>query len=174
MPNRRSCPMSRRIACHRTLAFPVAVIALAIASAVSAQSTAAAKVYRCKQPAGAITYQDYPCKGGVAVEIKPEAADPKAIQRLRRAEAEFDRSYAQRRAAEAVPQRRELVERRRDTLPPGSDNNYEAPEAGEAPQYLLYGPMPRTSFERRDRHPIRRIAVPHRRAPAVIRRPEAT
>jgi hypothetical protein len=172
MPNRRSCPMSRRIACHRTLAFPVAVIALAIASAASAQNTAAAAVYRCKQPNGAITYQDYPCKGGVTVEIKPETIDPRAIERLRRAEAEFDRSYAQRRAAEAPLQRRELVERRRETPPPAGDNSYQAPEAGEAPQYLLYGPLPRTKFDRRDRHSIRRIAVPHHRTPAIVHRRE--
>jgi hypothetical protein len=149
-----------------TLTVCVAFIAFAIASAATAQPDAAAPVFRCKQPNGGVTYQDYPCKGGVTVDIKPDAADPKAIQRLRRAEAEFARTYAQRSAAAAVPQRRALIEQPAMIIPPG-----EAPEPGETPESLLYGPLPKTSFERRNRRIERRVVAPERRVvPGVVRR----
>jgi hypothetical protein len=154
---------------QRALGVCVAVIALAIATAASAQPDAAAPVFRCKEANGGITYQDYPCKGGVTVDIKPDTANPEAIQRLRRAEAEFDRAHAQRRATETLAQRRALIERRTIEGGPGG-----APEADEAPEYLLYGPLPRTSFERRDRRVKRRAVVPERRIPVVVRRRHTT
>jgi hypothetical protein len=146
---------------------PIAAIALTLASAANAQDNASSSVYRCKQSNGAIAYQDYPCKGGVAVEIKPEHADPQAIQRLRRAQAEFDRAYAERRAAEAVVRRRELIER-----PPAIDNGVQTPDATQAPEYLLYGPLPRSNAERRNRRTMRPIVVPRRRIPGSVRRPD--
>jgi hypothetical protein len=155
--------MSRRTA-RRTLASAGALIALALAFSVSAQGSASAQVYRCKQSNGAIVYQDYPCKGGVTVDIKPDAADPTAIERLRRAEAEFDRSYAQRRAAEAAQQR---VQRPSEPLPPEVDNGFEP----EAPAYLFYGPVARSNFDHRDRRVMHRIIVPKRHNPAVTHRP---
>jgi hypothetical protein len=161
----RHGPLSIR---QRTFGVCVALLTLAIATAANAQPDAAAAVFRCKQPNGGITYQDYPCKGGVSVDIKPDVADPEAIARLRRAEAEFDRTYAQRRASGTVAQRRALIERRTLEVAPG-----EAPEPGESPEYLLYGPLPRTSFERRDRRVKRGVVVPERRIPVVVRRPQA-
>jgi hypothetical protein len=154
---------------QRAFGVCVALTTLAIASAANAQPDAAAAVFRCKQPNGGIIYQDYPCKGGVTVDIKPDTADPAAIARLRRAEAEFERTHAQRRAMGTVTQRRELIERRTIEAAPG-----EAPEAGEAPEYLLYGPLPRTSFERRDRRVKRGVVVPERRIPVVVRRPHTS
>jgi hypothetical protein len=151
--------------------FPVAVIALAVVSTANAQSNASASVYRCKQANGAIAYQDYPCKGGVAVDIKPEHVDPTAIQRLRSAQAAFDQAYAERRAAEAAVQRRELIER--PAAPPATDYGGAAPNAVPPPEYLLYGPLPRTNVDR-GRPAMRPIVVPKRRIPATIRRPEET
>ena len=154
-----------------TSALTVAVVALAVAGTASAQGTDAPSVYRCKQANGTVTYQDYACKGGVSVEIKPDAADPAAIARLRRAQAEFDRTFAQRQAAEAAAIRRDQLMRERAPLAaPG----IEPPDAGEFPEYLLYGPIPPTRFDRRDRRPVRPIVVPERRVPAVIRRPRAS
>jgi len=159
---------------QRTLAFSVAVIALAIASAAIAQSNAASPVYRCRQANGAITYQDYACKGGVAVEIKPDAADPAAIQRLRRGQADFDRALAQRRAAEerAAILGEQLQGRR--ALESSQGTGYEDEGPSDVPEYLLYGPIPRTSLDRRHRRSVRRFVVPEHRIPAVIRRPWAS
>ena len=151
-----------------TSAFAVAVVALAVAGTASAQGTDASTVYRCKQASGTVTYQDYPCEGGVTVEIKPDAADPAAIARLQRAQAEFDRAYAQRRAAEAATIRPAPI-----VVP---NAGVEPPYASEVPEYLLYGPIPPTRFERRERRErrdVRPIAVPERN-PAIIRRPRAS
>ncbi|HET8877430.1 MAG TPA: hypothetical protein VFO53_13960 [Casimicrobiaceae bacterium] len=153
------------------LAFALAQAVLAFASAAVAQNDPAAPVYRCKAPGGAVTYQDYACKGGIAVDIKPDAADPAAIQRLRQAQARFDRSLAQRRAAEMAT-RREPPERRRATArAPGYDGDVQVPDASDVPGYLLYGPVPPAKLERRNRRIEHRVVAPGRRAvPGVIRR----
>ena len=152
---------------RRTSLFSLAAIALAFAAPASAEGNSAASVYRCKQPSGAIAYQDYPCKGGVAVDIKPEHADPKAIQRLRRAQAEFDRAYAERRAAEAAAVRRRSIERPAP-LPP-VDNGAEATDTDQTPVYLIYAPTPRAKVVHRNRHSKRQTIVPPHRAPGAIR-----
>ena len=155
---------------HPTLAFPVAVIAFAFASVAAAQNDAA-PVYRCRQANGAVTYQDYACKGGVAVDIKPEAADPAAINRLRRAQAEFDRSLAQRRAAEEMTMRRDLLEQRRIVVPgPAYDENIGVPGASDVPGYLLYGPVAPAHAVRRNRRVERRVFAPERRVIPAVRR----
>ncbi len=154
---------------RRTLLLSLAAVAVAVAAPARAQTNAPASVYRCKQASGAIAYQDYPCKGGVAVDIKPEHADPKAIQRLRRAQADFDRAYAERRAAEAATPRRQLIER--PAPPPPVDSGVEAPDTDQAPVYLLYAPMPRANAVHRNRHAMRQSVVPRHRVPGgVIRR----
>ena len=150
---------------RRALASAVTLIALA--SAASAQGGAATSVYRCKQPSGAIAYQDFPCKGGVTVDIKPDAADPAAIERLRRAQAEFDRSYAQRRAADAAQQRREAAPRPPEPLPPEVDSGY----APDEPAYLIYAPVPRKVFARRDRRVMHPVVPPKRVNPPGMHRP---
>lgn len=153
---------------RRTLLFSLAAVAVAIAAPANAQTNAPASVYRCKQASGAIAYQDYPCKGGVAVDIKPEHPDPKAIQRLRRAQADFDRAYAERRAAEAATPRRQLIER---PAPPSVENGAEVPDiTDQAPVYLLYAPVPRANAAHRNRHGMRQTVVPRHRVPGVIRR----
>jgi hypothetical protein len=150
------------------LALPLAVAVLTFSSTAAAQNDAA-PVYRCKASAGAVTYQDYPCKGGVAVDIKPDAADPAAIERLRRDQARFDRSLAQRRAAEET-MRRELLDRRSAMAPtPDYGDDAGTPAAAE-PGYLLYGPVPPASLGRPRRF-VRRMVVPERRVvPAAVRR----
>jgi len=150
---------------QRTLVFSLAAVALAVAAPVWSQGNAAASVYRCKQANGAVAYQDYPCKGGVAVDIKPEHADPKAIERLRRAQADFDRAYAERRAAEAARPRRQPIER--PALPP-VDNDVQAPDYDQAPVYLFYSPMPRKNAVHDNRHGMRQTVVPRHRVPGVI------
>ena len=148
--------MSRHLP-RQTLACAAAALALAVASSGNAEGAASGSVYRCKQANGAIAYQDFPCKGGVAVDIKPDAADPHAIERLRREQAEFERSYAQRRAAEAAQQRRDAVRPLPEPLPPEVENGYEQPQ--ETPVYLFYGPVARMRFD----HPVRRAM--HRLTP---------
>jgi hypothetical protein len=155
---------------HSTLAFPIAVIAFAFASVAAAQNDTA-PVYRCRQANGAVTYQDYACKGGVAVDIKPDAADPAAIDRLRRAQAEFDRSLAQRRAAEAMTMRPDLLEQPRIIVPgPAYDEDVGAPGASDVPGYLLYGPVAPANAVRRNRRVERRMLAPERRVVPAIRR----
>jgi hypothetical protein len=168
-PSTGTLPIRRRMLRESLLALPLAVAVLAFSSTAAAQNDAA-PVYRCKAPGGAITYQDYPCKGGVAVDIKPDAADPAAIERLRRAQARFDRSLAQRRAAEETT-RRELLERRRAIVPaPDYGDDARPPDATEVPGYLLYGPVPPANLGR-PRRIVRRMVVPERRVvPAAVRR----
>lgn len=165
--------MTPRIS-RRTLASGVGIVVLAITSSAIAQGSTAGSVYRCKQANGSIAYQDYPCKGGVAVEIKPDAADPAAIQRLRRGQADFDRALAQRRAAEerAAILGEQLQGRR--ALESSQGTGYEDEGPSDVPEYLLYGPIPRTSLDRRHRRSVRRFVVPEHRIPAVIRRPWAS
>ena len=159
--------MSRRVPAMLVSPLPAAALALAFAAVASAQGNDAPNVYRCRQPNGAITYQDYACKGGVAVDIKRDAADPRAIERLRRAQAEFDRTMAERRAAES----RAAIRHAPIVVP---DEGGAPPDAAEPPQYLLYGPIPQTRFMPRERRHERRVVAPERRIPAVIRRPRAS
>ena len=95
------------------------VVAVAIASSLgavagyshAATDAASATVYKCKQANGGVLYQDYPCKNGVVVDVKPDAADPAAIARLERAQALYERDAARRRADEASEERRAAFER---------------------------------------------------------------
>ena len=182
-PSTGTLRMPRRMLAIMPSALMVAVVALAfagsaqgeVAGVARAQTADAGAIYRCRQANGAITYQDYPCKGGVTVEIKPDAADPAAIERLRHAQAEFDRAFAQRQAAEAMDAfRRDELARDRAAAAPGYNEAPAPPPATDLSDYLLYGPIPPTRLERRDRRPVRPIAVPERRVPAVIRRPRAS
>jgi len=124
-----------------TVVSAVGVIALAISSIAVAQGSPS--VYRCKQSNGSIAYQDFPCRGGVAVDIKPDAPDPVTIDRLQRQQAEFDRAYAQRRAEEAAERERQRVEQPRAPLPPQADNEF---ESYQEPGYLFLAPAPRAHF----------------------------
>jgi hypothetical protein len=130
------------------IACTAGTIALVVASAAPAQGAGPPSVYRCKQPNGSIAYQDYPCKGGVTVDIKPDAADPRAIERLREREAEFQRSYAQRRAEEAAQRQRQPVVPPQAPLPPQADNDV---VPYETPPYVFIAPASR-AFHGKDRH----------------------
>lgn len=134
---------------RQTIASALGIVALTLASAALAQGSTAASVYRCKQANGSIAYQDFPCKGGIAVDIRPDTPDPIAIERLQRQQADFDRAYAQRRAEEAAQRERQPVAPPRAALAPQADNDF-APY--EAPGYVFYGTVPRMDFPNRDKH----------------------
>ena len=162
-------------------AFVVLIACAAVASfaspAIAADANAGPPVYRCKQASGGVVYQDYPCKGGVVVDIKPDAADPDAIRRLQRAQAEFDRSVAQRKADEAMAamQREALDQRRRELEAAQSyaESSAYPPDSSYVPAYGFYAPYVQERSHRfKHRAPAehRRIA-PEGRVPAVIRRP---
>ena len=128
-----------RSSAARTFALGIGTIALAFAS------VAGAAVYKCKSPGGAVTYQDFPCDGGAVVDLRPGAPDPSAIERLDRANAEFDRRAAARNADEtnAAFRREELDLRRRELeiAQGAAGNTGAAPSVGYVPayDYLGYG-----------------------------------
>ena len=158
-----------------------AAVALALGVQGVAANAADVPVYKCKQASGAVAYQDYPCKGGVVVDIKPDTADPTAVARLERAQTEFNRSAAAR--AELALRQQELDLRRReieasrapyDTGGPGPSSGYYSGYGGYYPGYLYdYGvpyvtkPPPRVTHH--DSVDRRR---PQGRVPAVIRLPQ--
>jgi Domain of unknown function (DUF4124) len=128
-----------RSSAARTFALGIGTIALAFAS------VAGAAVYKCKSPGGAVTYQDFPCDGGAVVDLRPGVPDPSAIERLDRANAEFDRRAAARNADEtnAAFRREELDLRRRELeiAQGAAGNSGAAPFVGYVPayDYLGYG-----------------------------------
>jgi len=160
--------------------FAITVAIASICSALAcradaADDTATASVYKCRQSNGAVLYQDYACKDGVVVDIKPDAADPAAIRRFERAQAAYEREAARRRASEFGEERRRAVlERMRSEAEASQDH---APQADTlyVPAYPYYVPRarprlpshaPRASHEqRRDLH--------ERRVPVIVRRPHA-
>jgi hypothetical protein len=87
--------MTARIAAS-AFAFAIVFAALVFASAADAA------VYKCKQASGAVAYQDVPCKGGTVVDVRAGSDDPAAVDRLDRANAEFNRAAAARSANEAI------------------------------------------------------------------------
>lgn len=120
----------------RTFALGIGIIALVLAS------VADAAVYKCKSPGGAVTYQDFPCDGGAVVDIRPGAPDASAIDRLDRANAEFDRRAAARSVDEAnAALRREELDLRRRELDVAQGYAGTAPSVGYVPayDYLGYG-----------------------------------
>jgi hypothetical protein len=91
---------------------PCAALALASVADAAAQNVQST-VYKCTQANGLASYQDFPCKGGVVVDIKPDVADPAAIKRLERAQEAFNRGAALRQAQEIEALRREQLTRQR-------------------------------------------------------------
>ena len=147
---------------------------------VSVASTAGANgdttVYRCTQASGAVLYADYPCKGGVIVEIRPGDADPRATERLARVRSELDRAAAQRKADEEIAAygREQLNQWRREAeaaqIPPASTY---ARDFEYGPGYGYSAPLVKGRTHRRNRHPRaeHHRSIPESRVPAVIRRP---
>ncbi len=143
----------------------IAGIALAVAP------IAGAAVYKCASAGGAVTYQDFPCKGGAVVNVRPGAADPTAIDRLDKQNAAFDSNMAARAAIEqnAAAQRQELYLRRQEL-----EATQAAAAAAAAPAYFpAYGyPAPFVRRHvKRHRPPTHVETIPQGRVPAEIRRP---
>jgi hypothetical protein len=150
--------------------------------ASTASAVAENVVYKCRQAGGGVLYADYPCQGSVVVDIKPAAPNPVAIERLQRAQADFDRAYSERRAREDnfTLRREELVLRRREidaSQGAGSVDGY-APDSAYVPAYGFYGGnydrpygKGRESRFHPDRRPEHRSGRFERRVPAVIHRP---
>jgi hypothetical protein len=139
------------------------------------QDSGVPTVYRCHAADGAIEYRDYPCKGGVLVDMKPGAADPAAIARLQRAQADFDRALALRRMA--ADARRRAEEATRAPAPQPPEPSYFVPDAyfpdaTYVPAYGGYAPYAPGPAQAGHRPPKQRErTLKERRLPAVIRRP---
>lgn len=147
----------------RTLSLTIAAIALTVAP------IAGATVYKCTGPAGAVTYQDFPCKRGAVVEIRSGTADPGAIDRLDQQNAAFDRNMAARAAIEqSAADRRQELNLRRQELEATQAAAVAAP--GYVPAYGYAAPfVKRHAIRPRPRARIE--TVPQGRVPAEIRRP---
>jgi len=153
--------MTARIA-PSAFALPIAFAALIVASA------AGAEVYKCKQASGAVAYQDFPCKGGTVVDVRAGSDDPAAVDRLERANAEFNRAAAARSANEAIAtQRREALYQQQRAAEAAQAMAEAAanPPAFYGPVYGVPGPV------RKHRPDVHHRAEEHRAAPAATPRP---
>ncbi|HLX28090.1 MAG TPA: hypothetical protein VKV24_06355 [Casimicrobiaceae bacterium] len=171
-------PNSRRCLAIATLA--IAGIVLAPAALAQAPSPNGAPrsgppvppVYKCHQADGTVLYQDYACKGAVVVDIKPDSADPAAIERLRREDAAFDQAAAQRHAIDAAA-RREQIGRAREVEAAQRDEERQA-RADEAaasyPGYFFVTPQRPFKTHRHDRPEHRPQIVPKHRPPSMLHR----
>ena len=129
-------------------------------------------VYKCHQPDGTVLYQDYACKGAVVVDIKPDSADPAAIERLHRELAASDHSAAQRRAVDATIQRAQ-IERAREVEAQQRYEDQQARQeeaAGSYPGYFFITPQRPLKAHRHDRHEHRPQIVPKHRPPSMLHR----
>lgn len=162
----------------RRFEFRIAAAALAFVSTanVAAENTDIT-VYRCSQASGAVSYQDYPCKGGAIVDIRPGAPAPDATQRLERARDELDRAAARRQANDeiAAVRRAELNQRRQEmeTAQRFIESATSPPDFTYGPGYGFYAPSVkdrphRPNLHRRAEHGR---VIPEGRVPAVIHRP---
>lgn len=130
-------------------------------------------IYKCRQANGTVLYQDYACKGGIVVDIKPDSADPAALERLHREQAAFDLDAAQRRAIGAATQRREIEHARQVE----AAQRYEEEQAREEeaaaasyPGYFFIVPQRPLKAHRHERHDHRPQIVPSRRPPSMLHR----
>jgi hypothetical protein len=149
--------MTARIA-PSAFALPIAFAALIFASAAGAQ------VYKCQQASGTVAYQDYPCKGGTVVDVRAGSDDPAAVDRLDRANAEFNRAAAARSANEAMAaQRREALYQQQRA----ADAAQTMAEAAANPPaiYVPYGVPGPVRKHRPDGH---HRAEEHRTMPALV------
>ena len=141
----------------------------------AASGVAPSSVFKCRQANGAVLYQDYACKDGVVVELKPDAADPAAIRRLERAQAEYEREAARRRASEASEERsRAALERMRSEAEAAQAYTPQM-ETLYVPAYPYYVPRGRAHVQphasrasHQQRHDLH-----ERRVPVIVRRPHA-
>jgi len=150
-----------------------ALLVVATGVACVAANAADMPVYKCKQANGAVAYQDYPCKGGVVVDIKPETPDPAAIARFERAQSEFNRNTAAR--AELALRQEELALRRREIEASRApyDTGAPAPSSGYYSGYTGYYPgTPATTRDTSTTMPFR--TSPSRHASRITRRGTGT
>jgi hypothetical protein len=125
-------------------------------------SAAGAAVYKCKQASGAVAYQDVPCKGGTVVDVRAGSDDPAAVDRLDRANAEFNRAAAARSANEAMAaQRREALYQQQRA----ADAAQAMAEAAANPP-AIYVPYGVPGSVRRHRPNVDHRADQHRAVPA--------
>ena len=159
----------------RAVAVAIASSLGALAGDIYAADAATLTVYKCKQANGGVLYQDYPCKDGVVVDIKPDAADPAAIARLERAQALYERDAARRRADEASEERRRAAfERMRSEAASTQDYAAQAEDL-YLPAYPFYVPQARPrakAHASRAGDDQRRNSHEHR-VPVIVRRPRA-
>jgi uncharacterized protein YyaL (SSP411 family) len=133
-------------------ALPIAIAALIFASAADAQ------VYKCKQANGTVAYQDSPCQGGAVVDIRAGSDDPAAVDRLDRANAEFNRAAAARSANEAIAAQSRAAAYQRQQAAEAAQAMAEA-AANPSVIYVPYGvPDPR----RKHRPDVRHQTEPRR------------
>ena len=151
------------------------------AGALVVASVAGAAVYKCTAASGAVTYQDFPCAGGTLVDIRPGASDPTAIERLDRANAEFNRNATARTAIEAQAAiRREEFDLQRHELEVAQGTGAASPDLSYIPEYAFGFPaygfgapfMKRRAGRPHSPRPSVHVGtVPKGRVPADIRRP---
>jgi hypothetical protein len=147
--------MTARIA-PSAFALPIAFAALIFASAAGAQ------VYKCQQGNAGVSYQDFPCKGGTVVDVRAGSDDPAAVDRLERANAEFNRAAAARSANEAIAaQRREALYQQQRA----ADAAQAMAEAAANPP-AIYVPYGVPGSVRRHRPNVDHRADQHRAVPA--------
>ena len=163
--------------CRMQTRFAITVAIATICSALACDADAASdvaqsSVYKCRQANGAVLYQDYACKDGVVVDLKPDAADPAAIRRLERAQAESEREAARRRASE---ERSRAARERLLSEAEASQDYTPQMETVYVPAYPYYVPRGRPHVQphaSRASHEQRR-ELHARRVPAIVRRPHA-
>lgn len=144
----------------------------ALANDAASTAGAAPVVYKCKQANGSVLYADYPCGGGV-VDIKPDFADLRAVDRLQRATEAFDRAAAERRYAEQMAAIREAPYGQPPVAQPAQDSADGDAYVTYPVGYGYYAPaaIPRKRFDQRPHPEPHRVATHKHQVPAVIRRP---
>jgi len=159
--------MTARVA-PSAFVLPIAFAALIFAAAAGAQ------IYKCQQGKAAVLYQDFPCEGGTVVDVRAGSDNPAAVDRLERANAEFNRAAAVRNANEEMAaQRREALYQQQGAAEAARAMAEAAanPPAFYGPVYGVPGPVRkhrpdghrRAQEHRAFRAPAPRAAVANRR-----------
>ena len=155
-----------------TICAAVLTAATGVYAASAHAEASPSTIYRCPQAGGGMGYQDFPCNGGVVVDVRPGVPNQDEIARLTRAQEAFERRAAARRADETALRREELMLRQQEL---------EASRGAQSPQDEVYYPThgfggyldgSRRPIHARlhDRGPQRHMASTGR-VPAVIQLP---
>jgi hypothetical protein len=149
---------------------PSAFALLITFAALIFASAAGAQVYKCKQASGAVAYQDFPCKGGTVVDVRAGSDDPAAVDRLDRANAEFNRAAAVRSANEAIAAQGRAAAYQRQQAAEAAQAMADAaayPPAFYGPVYGVPGPVRKRRLDGHHRVEEHR-AVPARAPRAAV------